>query len=394
MGAVQKNKWLPWLYAAAFAAACVWILHKCRFGFADADESFYLTVPLRLVRGDGLFVHEWHLSQMSSFLTMPIMFLYWKLAGTTEGIILSFRYIFTAVWIIGSLFIFGRLRRVSFPAAAAASLAVVLFAPFGIMALSYNSLGVLNVMLSAVLLCTAQRRIAYWVSGIFFAAAVLCCPYLAAVYALYSAALPVYILRHRQSSVVYGKYWLFFTLGICTLATAFVAFVLSRASVREIMDALPHMLSDPEHQPRSVGQLVKGYVGAIAARNIWFKVFVPLAAALECAAFALRKRKKAVHILFILTLCCTFVWLVLIWATMRRSNYLTYPLQLVAVFAALTVQDKSMRRWIVFGYIPSVLYSVCIHLASNMASFAISSALASGLPAIFILLLFMKDQIG
>ena len=59
-----------------FAAALAFMLWKCRYGLGGSDEAFYLTVPHRLCLGDELFRDEWHLSQLSSFLTLPFVWLY------------------------------------------------------------------------------------------------------------------------------------------------------------------------------------------------------------------------------------------------------------------------------------------------------------------------------
>ncbi|MCC8164300.1 MAG: hypothetical protein LIO86_14340, partial [Lachnospiraceae bacterium] len=44
-------------------------LSRIRLGYADIDESFYLTVPYRILQGDSFLVDEWHLSQLLAFLT-------------------------------------------------------------------------------------------------------------------------------------------------------------------------------------------------------------------------------------------------------------------------------------------------------------------------------------
>lgn len=51
------------------------------------DETFYATIPYRLINGDCLVQHEWHLTQFSSlFLYIPVRF--WLLIkGSTDGII-------------------------------------------------------------------------------------------------------------------------------------------------------------------------------------------------------------------------------------------------------------------------------------------------------------------
>ena len=181
------------------AAAAVFLLWKCRYGFANKDESLYLAIPYRLWQGDGLFVNEWNLSAFSSFLLMPFMYIYMAVVGTTEGILLNFRYIFTAVQGLCAVFMYFKLKRYNWFGAAAAALTFFIYAPFGIMALSYNSVGIQCVAVASVLLLTNEKgaKLPYIVAGVLFAAAVLCCPFLVAVYALYSVLVLINTVKHN-----------------------------------------------------------------------------------------------------------------------------------------------------------------------------------------------------
>ena len=67
---------------------------RLKWGMADIDETFYLSIPLRLVQGDALLVEEWNLSQLSSFLLYPLMKVYLYVFKSTEGIIIAFRVIY------------------------------------------------------------------------------------------------------------------------------------------------------------------------------------------------------------------------------------------------------------------------------------------------------------
>lgn len=62
-----------------------------RFGIKTVDESFYLSVPYRLLNGDAVFTDEWHVSQLSGLLLLLTMKLFLSVVGSTEGIILFFR---------------------------------------------------------------------------------------------------------------------------------------------------------------------------------------------------------------------------------------------------------------------------------------------------------------
>ena len=113
----RQSRGLFALYGAVFLAAWAFLFWKCRFGFGNIDESFYLTVPYRLCRGDTLLLHEWHLSQTSGFLLVPAMRLFLLTHGSTAGILLWFRRLYTAVWGLAALFFCFRLRRFSLPGA-------------------------------------------------------------------------------------------------------------------------------------------------------------------------------------------------------------------------------------------------------------------------------------
>lgn len=69
------------------------LLEKCRYGFTNIDESFYLTIPYRLCQGDRLLLNEWHLSQLSGWILRFPMAAFLRINGGTEGICLSFRYL-------------------------------------------------------------------------------------------------------------------------------------------------------------------------------------------------------------------------------------------------------------------------------------------------------------
>ena len=68
-----------------------------------------------------------------------------------------------------------------------------LFTPFDIMALSYNTMGLDLIALTGILMATADysKKLPLIISGLAFAGAVLCCPYLAAVYVMYIIAVGV-----------------------------------------------------------------------------------------------------------------------------------------------------------------------------------------------------------
>ncbi len=100
---IKKFKFL--LFGVFFAGTVCFLLWKCQYGYANIDEAFYLTIPYRMIQGDGLILHEWHLSQLSGLLLYPAVSLYLLIIGGTEGILFHFRILFTLCWAAGAVFL-------------------------------------------------------------------------------------------------------------------------------------------------------------------------------------------------------------------------------------------------------------------------------------------------
>lgn len=138
----------------------VFFCWRCRYGFAEADEAFYPTIAYRLTQGDRLLVDEWHMSQLSSVLLyLPVLLLPW-LTGGTAGIYLALRYLYVAVQCLVAATVYLRLRRYHSLGAAAGALALAVYAPYGINALSYNSLGILLMAMTGARLSPRKRKAA------------------------------------------------------------------------------------------------------------------------------------------------------------------------------------------------------------------------------------------
>ena len=187
-----------------FAASLAFMLWKCRYGLGGSDEAFYLTVPHRLCLGDELFRDEWHLSQLSSFLTLPFVWLYRLINGSNDGIMLAARLNYVALHSLAAIVVYLRLKKFGW-AALPAALVFMLFTPFDMMCLSYNTIALDALTLSGVIAGTAgeSSRAAYAASGVLFACAVVCCPFLAAAYLIYCLAAAAYALVCRVASGVH-----------------------------------------------------------------------------------------------------------------------------------------------------------------------------------------------
>lgn len=108
---------------------------------------------------------------MSGFLTYPLVCFYLRIKGGLDGITLFMRYACSFFQILTAVFIYIRLNKISWGGALVASISYLLYIPFGIMALSYNSLGIMMLLIFSVIISTAEKT----ESSIFNCRGVLCC---------------------------------------------------------------------------------------------------------------------------------------------------------------------------------------------------------------------------
>ena len=217
---------------------------KARYGLGLYDESFYLTIPYRMCRGDKLFLDEWNLSLLSALLQYPLMKLYLLVHPGTEGIVLAFRRIYAAVNFAAGLLAYRRLRKYGIGSAVAVLL-YMLYVPYNIMALSYNSMGLLCGFLCAVFLTTAVRNSDYAVAGLFFAGLVLCQPLMLAEFAVVYIVLICVSLILKRRKMLRGLLW--FLSGCVILAIPVLVYFVFSVGISNILTALPLIMDDPEH---------------------------------------------------------------------------------------------------------------------------------------------------
>ncbi len=147
-----------------FHLSLIWAPHRL------FDETFYATVPYRLIIGDSLVQHEWHLTQFSSlFLYLPVR-IWLFIKGSTDGIYLYLRfvYIFAHTAVTATAYSFFRKYGIW---SALAAIMFYLLIPYKTYALSYTSMLVIFYLLFTLSLISIYRNHSvksYIASGFFF----------------------------------------------------------------------------------------------------------------------------------------------------------------------------------------------------------------------------------
>ncbi len=380
----QRQRYCDILFIALMVATAIFAFWKCFFGFGGYDEGFYLTIPHRLLKGDAFFADEWNLSQLSGFLLLPFTWLYTTFAGSTDGIILAARIVYVIFHAGAAVAIYSRVRKYGAVSVIGCVL-YFLYTPYNIMALSYNTMGVELLLLSGVLLATADysKKLQLIFSGLALAGAVLCNPYLAVIYVLYLIAVGVhYLLRKREMKMVLksemfsGRTLLFFTIGVGALAVVFLVFLLVKTGFGDIFKNLPYMLDDPEHPTIGFGAKVGSYFQVIFGMHPHFCYVVYVYGAMLLAMIIDRKRQLHRSIYLLISAGCTVVALIQLMPNVTTTTYNTImlPMLMVSITSYILIKNKP-RELFAAVFIPGLVYSFVLHYSSNQALYCISMAM-------------------
>lgn len=401
----MKRKRLPicdLLFVCALAALLFFFLWKCRYGYGGCDEPFYLTLAQRLSFGDALLSDEWNLSQLSGILLLPFYRLHSLIMGGTDGIVLHFRYLYTAVQLLTAIVLYLILRRYRYGALFAVLLFAV-YSPYDVMALSYNTFALMAMALSLSLLsvCSKEGRAGFLLAGFSYAVAVIANPYLILLYLfcaavflstlLISAVLRASKDARREKLRIYGRGLFLFTLGGAIPAAYLLIFLFSRAGFGTITENLSAIFHDPEHASRSVKEIL--YTIWYVMRSI-FGAFLALWLLLTVLALIDRKRTH-VWMYFCMTALVTATAVMIHIPSIQTDyNYIMFPLTLCGLSAYLLTRSKNHRVFL-FLWCLGMLYAFCLGAASNQGDNAICMGMPVALIGSVLLIQdFLKEQAG
>lgn len=391
----DKYKWQDYIFIALIAGGIIFAFWKCVFGFGGNDEAFYLTVPQRFNMGDALIKDEWHLSQLSGFLLMPFVWLFTTITGSTEGIILAARVLYIIFHATVSIVIYTRIRKYGY-VSVFASVLYFIYTPYDIMAMSYNTMGLDFVTLAGVIMGTAsyKKKLPLIVSGVAFAAAVLCCPYLAVAYILYGICVLIHtFIKNKETKFILkselfaGKTYLFFSIGIFALASVFLVFVLTRVSIKEIFNYLPYLMTDPEHPQIALGTRFGMYFKSIYNCHSHFYIALFSYLVLIVVMIIDRKRKSHRSIYLIVTTAIVIFCYVLLLPQLTYSTYnaIMFPLIFIGITSYILCENKPKPLFASL-FVLGIIYSFAICFSSNQYFYVISMVITASNIASYVFL--------
>ena len=245
------------------------LLWRVPFGYDWTDEQYFSEVGYRLIQGDRPLVDTWEVHQFSAMLSAPVLKGYLLLnGGSTDGMVLFLRYFYVSFQLCLSAIAFFLLKRKSghIPALIVAAM-LLLYSHFSINSYYYDSMTLLFATLSGLLCMGFFRRskggfVFSALGGVCFALAIVAFPYVLLLIPVYLA---YWLVRIREKSErrrnALGM--LAFFAGAAAVALALVAYLLSRASLSQLMTGVSNMFGDPDHQSPSLLEVTGEYFNAI-----------------------------------------------------------------------------------------------------------------------------------
>jgi hypothetical protein len=156
------------------------------FGVDFTDESQYVAEALGPLIGGKAFVTDRFFQQSGSLWATPFFWLYLKIVGSTTGIALCFRILYFFTTLTTGTVLFKALRKsMLFDQALALGVLPVLYIPFAIPGISYNTMAVQMTIMSLALLRLLKHSRASFTAALLslsFAMAIFSYPTLAVVF--------------------------------------------------------------------------------------------------------------------------------------------------------------------------------------------------------------------
>ena len=383
------------IFFVIFLALWITLFWKCKFGF-PLDESFYILLCYRFINGDIPVLHEWSPTQFFAIWLYPFVWAYYKIIGSSEQVILVFRYLFTSIWGISALFFFYRLRKISFLGAAVSSLIFMVFVPYCEMALYYNTIGLIAFTSALVIIITSEKKkkLQYVVSGFMFAVSVTCCPFLFSVYVMLILAVIVSLFKKQKG---------LFRLFCCITAGAIPAIILvywfyiMPSSLGDVLNGLKYLIADRGHQFTYMDKFV-GFFENIIYSSV--AIILVVSIVLVALLFAILKKTKKVKVIGFMAVSISVVILEVSYiCKVFFSNVVwvscyAFPPIFVGFYCGMLTKDKLSRKMFLNMYIPGLIYMFCINISSNVGLEAsLIPSVICAMASCYIFSAFMKENV-
>ena len=362
---LKKTNYLrsyDWFAAVSFLLIVAGLLYMVPTGLGVPDESFYVTIPHRLLQGDRLILDDWHVSQFSSFMQYLPVKLYYQFHGSLDGVILYLRYWYIALQTVTLLTIYPLLRRFGWKGAVSWSV-FGMYVPVMVYTLNYYTLCLWpTVIVCAVLHFTEKLKAPFLVLlGVLAAIAVLAEPLISFCYFIYTIIVWFRFVLEKKRKMLFAfcsyyiniRYWGFITLGVFLCAGVFLPFLFRGSDPISLFKAIPYLFNGFEYDFSLFGGNIQTMKVVNRALELYGRFPAVLLAVLTLAAFVLQRRRKTIRPLIAVGLAVSFIYSYLhaAYVAQRMNHYDYYllfyglPLYLCGPAAYLLLEKREPRLW-------------------------------------------------
>ena len=162
------------------------------------DESYYVITPFRLLNGDSLVQHDWHLTQFSSLFNILPVYIWTAVKGSFDGIFIFLRGIYLAIHTTMAVAVYRFFRKYGLWAIMASMMFYVQI-PYRFLAINYQSVYAVSLLLICLCLLKIYEKkstLLYIVVGLGIGCCCVCNPFFCAVYVLYLLGCALWTKRY------------------------------------------------------------------------------------------------------------------------------------------------------------------------------------------------------
>lgn len=391
--AKKQNLW----FVAGLLGIGLILFWRCFYSVNTTDEAFYVGTAYRLWYGDGILCDEWMPSQqLSSFWLIPFYALFRWILGSNDGMILAFRLLYILFQMMMSVYLYSRLKGFGW-----VSLFSVFFyllsTAFNINSLSYNTMAN-SFFLALVVTLAVMEKPNFKDSvlcGIFASIVVMANPYAVFAYVLYGIGCGMAALAAKKTGKELPTAGCFSTFAYMSVTAAVVAVVfvivtLQNATIEEILENLPYILGDQEHQQRW-GVKFSDYFRYFREHYLG-AVLVPMLAAIAGLVDKdSEKRGKIYMAVAVLAVLPYIIYHGLI-SEYVPINLVTVPICFLGLPAYVLKKERPKALFFTW-YLPAMCYPIIVQLTSNTGPLAVSAGfMTAGAAAVLLFGSWVQEQ--
>ncbi len=402
------------------------------------DEGFYITIPFRLLNGDSLVQHEWHLTQFSSLFSYIPVCIWTAIKGSADSIFIFLRFIYLLIHTAMAVVIYKFFKKYG-KWAILASMVFYMQMPYRILAISYQSMYVVFLLLLSLCLISIyhKKSVHFCIfAGVCFGCCCVCNPLFCFAFALYLLACTLWTkrqaimdkiinLKSSKSSQKDKKltkrqkrelkkqgvetlpdienYNCFFTkeailrfsCGIFIVAIVAVIFFISTGgTVSSLLNNIENLLGSSEYDIASYSIFDKlgDTIGYFTRANLYMPFILP---AIFIALLFDKKKKDNKHRLAYLSVSLIWAIIFIVAVLIQSDGYLfatSLPFCVISTVCYLLTENKNKPLFYCM-YMPCLIATVFQYLAADTHLATIGIVLvANNVPGVFFAMDLLKEM--